>query len=137
MFSSEYSEIFMNTYIEEHLRTDALETSFPRTKKLFFWKTGVPFYSWKYYDWKRKIFIQNCLAKSQCWDKYNGKYKMGSTKWTHHKEWSFTANCFIFSKIIFDYKNILQIVYLMYQPPKCPYSYFSLGRDFYFRVCFP
>ena len=25
----------------------------------------------------------------------------------------------------------------MYQPPKCPYSYFSKALEFYFRVFFP
>ena len=25
----------------------------------------------------------------------------------------------------------------MYQPPKCPYSYFSSALDFYLRVLFP
>ena len=33
--------------------------------------------------------------------------KMMSTKWTCHKEWSFTSNYFIYSKILFQFKNLL------------------------------
>ena len=40
------------------------------------------------------------------------------------KERSFT-NYFIFLKIVFQFKNLLQRVDLMYQLPKCPYLYFS------------
>ena len=32
----------------------------------FFKKTGVPFFSWKYKDWKRIISMQNCYVRSQC-----------------------------------------------------------------------
>ena len=34
-------------------------------------------------------------------------------------------------------KKLLQRVNLMYQPPKCPHSYFSKGLEFYLRVLFP
>ena len=47
---------------------------------------------------------------------------MMSTKWTHHKERSFASNYFIFMKILFQFKNLLQRVDLMHQRSKCPYS---------------
>ena len=34
---------------------------------------------------------------------------MGSTKWTYHKEGSFTTNDFIFVKILFEYRNDWEI----------------------------
>ena len=60
--------------------------------------------------------------------------RMGSTKWTYHKERSFASNCFIFPKILFKFKNIVQRVDLVYQLLKCPYSYFSKASEFYMRV---
>ena len=33
--------------------------------------------------------------------------RMVSTKWNDHKEWSFPSNCFIFSKILFQFKNLV------------------------------
>ena len=33
--------------------------------------------------------------------------RMGNTKWTYHKEWSFTSNYFAFFKILFQFKNLL------------------------------
>ena len=62
--------------------------------------------------------------------------RMGSTKWTYHKEQSFASNHFPFSKILFQFRNLVYRVDLMYQPPKCPYSYFSKALEFYFRVFF-
>ena len=44
---------------------------------------------------------------------------------------------FTFLKLWIQFKNLLQIVDLMYQLPKCPYSYFSLALEFYLRVLFP
>ena len=63
--------------------------------------------------------------------------RMGSTKWTYPKERSFASNYFTFSKILFHFKNLVQRVDLMYQPPKCPYSCFSKALEFYWRVLFP
>ena len=31
--------------------------------------------------------------------------KIVSTKWTFHKDWSFASNYFIFSEILFQFKN--------------------------------
>ena len=33
--------------------------------------------------------------------------RMMSTKWTYHKKQSFASNRFIFSKILFQFKNLL------------------------------
>ena len=48
--------------------------------------------------------------------------RMVSTKQTFHKERSFASNRFVFSKFLFQFKNPLQRVDLMYQVPKCPCS---------------
>ena len=40
---------------------------------------------------------------------------MGSTKWTYYKEQSFTSNCYIYLKILFQFKNLLQRVDFMYR----------------------
>ena len=37
---------------------------------------------------------------------------------------SFASNCFIFLKILFQFKNLLGRLDLIYQQPKYPYSYF-------------
>ena len=44
---------------------------------------------------------------------------------------------FAFLKILFQFRNLAYRVDLMYQPSKCPYSYFSKVLEFYFRVFFP
>ena len=44
-----------------------------------------------------------------------------TTKWTYHKERSFASNYYIFLKILFQFKNLLQRVDLLYQQPKYPY----------------
>ena len=51
--------------------------------------------------------------------------KMVTTKWTYKKEWSFASNYFIFLENLFQFKNLLKRVSLMYKRRKCPYSYFS------------
>ena len=48
---------------------------------------------------------------------------MGNTKWNYRKARNFATNYFIFLKISFQFKNLLERVNLMYQIPKCPYSY--------------
>ena len=48
--------------------------------------------------------------------------RMGSTKWTYHKERIFASKYYIFSKILFQFKNHVQSVDLIYQTPKCSYS---------------
>ena len=75
--------------------------------------------------------------------------RMGITRRTYDKEWSFASNYFIFSKILFQFKNfVVDLMYqppkfknfvvdLMYQPPKFIYSDFSKALEFYLRVLFP
>ena len=62
--------------------------------------------------------------------------RMATTRWTYHKEWSFASNYFIFFENLFQFYNLLNGVSLMYQRPKCPYSYFSLAQEFNFRMLF-
>ena len=69
--------------------------------------------------------------------KANVKTKsMGSTKLTYHKERSFDSNHFPVSKVLFQCRDFVYRVDLMYQLPKCPYSYFSKALEFYFRAFF-
>ena len=45
--------------------------------------------------------------------------RMESTKLTYHKEQSFATNHFPFLKFLFQFRNLVYRVDLMYQPPKC------------------
>ena len=40
---------------------------------------------------------------------------------------------FPFLKILFQFRNLVYRVDLMYQPPKCPCSYFSKALEFYLK----
>ena len=40
---------------------------------------------------------------------------MGNTKWTYHKEWAFATDYIISLKILFEYKNLSEIVDSMYR----------------------
>ena len=60
-----------------------------------------------------------------------------STKWTYHRKQSFASDIFIFFKKNFQFKNVVQWVDLMYQPPKCPCSLFSKALEFYLSELFP
>ena len=84
-------------------------------KKNLFRKAGVLVFSQKYWDWKRK-FPKTALSQRQTgWGVQNGPTTKNG----------YLPNCFIFMKIFFQFKNLLYRVGLMYQPTKCPYSYFS------------
>ena len=61
--------------------------------------------------------------------------RMTTTKRTYHQEWSFGSNYFFF-EILFQIKNLLKSVNLMYQRQKYPYSYFSEAPEFNFRALF-
>ena len=50
--------------------------------------------------------------------------RMATTKWTYHKERGFAGNWFIYFKILFQFKNLLQSVDLFYQQPIYPYLHF-------------
>ena len=62
---------------------------------------------------------------------------MISTNWTYHKEQSFATHHLIFLKILFQFKNLLQRVDLMYQQPKCPYFYCLLFGGAFFACEYP
>ena len=53
-------------------------------------------------------------------------HKMVTTKWTFTKSGvsAVTTTVTIFLKILFQFKNLLYRVDLLYQQPKCPYLYF-------------
>ena len=113
------------------LNTLTLKSIFFKTK-IFLKKLGYRFL----YESTR---IENAIfpyktAQSEANVKIN---RMGSTRWTNHKERNFASNYFIFSKILFQFKYFVQRVDLVYQPPKCPYLYFSKALEFYLRVLFP
>ena len=73
------------------------------TLKQIFWKTKTFFKKLEYcflktYHFHTKLPYQKPMLRQIKWV---------STKWTHHKEWSFTGNYFIFLKILFQFKNLL------------------------------
>ena len=59
--------------------------------------------------------------------------RMRRAKWTYHKERGFSSKYFIFKKILFQFKNLLQRVELLYQLPQCQYSNFPQAMEFYFN----
>ena len=50
--------------------------------------------------------------------------RMATTKWTYQKEWDLPVTTLFFLENFFQFQNLLKRVNLMYQRPKCPYSYF-------------
>ena len=80
------------------------------------------------------LVFPNKAALSEASVKTNS---VGSTKWTYHKKRSFASNYFLFLKMLFQFKNPVQRVDLLYQLPKYPYSYFSKALEFYLRMVFP
>ena len=76
-----------------------------------------------------KLLCQKPMLRQIAWGVQNGPItKNGVLPVTKY---------FPFSKILFQFRNLIYRVDLMYQPPKCPYSYFSKVLEFYFRVFFP
>ena len=111
---------------------------FERNLKEIFWKTKTFFKKLGYCFLVETTEIENTLfpfktALSETDVKTN---RMATTKWTYHKEWNFASNYFIFLEHFFQFYNLLKRVNLMYQQPKCPYSYFSLALEFNFKVLF-
>ena len=52
---------------------------------------------------------------------------MVTTKWAYHRERSFDSNYLKvtnFLKVLFQFKNLLQVIDVMYQQPKRPSLYF-------------
>ena len=62
--------------------------------------------------------------------------RMVTTKWAYHRERSFTSNYFIFLKVLFQFKDLLWIIDLMYQHTKRPYLYFFYTLELYLTVFF-
>ena len=92
------------------------ETDFPENENLF-QKTGVRFLV-------ESTKIENAsFPMFQCEIKVKAN-RMVTTKSTNHEERGFASNYFIFLKILFQFKNLLSGVDLMYQQSKCQYFYF-------------
>ena len=73
------------------------------TLKQIFWKLKNFFQKLEY----RFLFEALRLKRHHFHTKYDVKTnKMVSTKWTYQKEQSFARNCFIFLKILFQFKNL-------------------------------
>ena len=85
----------------------------------FFQKSGISFLIEIIKIEKATFPYKTILSEANV--KTNG---MESTKSTFHKEWSFARNFFNIFKILFQIKNFLWGVDLMYQLRKCPYSHF-------------
>ena len=102
------------------------------TLKQIFWKTQAFFKKLEYRFLVESTKIKNAsFPYKTALSKANVKInRLGSTKWSYQQERSFASNYFIFSKILFQNKNLVQRVDLMYQPPKCPYSCFSKRCSF-------
>ena len=96
------------------------------TLKQIFWKTKTFFKKLEYRFLVESTKIENAsFPYKTAISKANVKTsKMVITNWTYRKERNFASHYLIFLKILFQFKNLLKRVDLMYQRPKCPYSYF-------------
>ena len=106
------------------------------TLKQIFWKTKKKFKKLEFYFLVQTTKIGNALfpfkaAISEANFKTN---RMVSISGTYQNERNFANNYFVFLKILFYFKNLLYRVDLMYQRPKCPYSFFFHLTAFFFPV---
>ena len=69
------------------------------TLKQIFWKTQIPFKKRK-----NRFEVENAIFQYKTNVETN---RMGSTKCIYHKERSFTSSYFIFSTILFKFKNLV------------------------------
>ena len=107
------------------------EINFLENENLF-QKTVVPFFRWMHQqNISNKTAYKNAISNANVKTK-----KMVISKWTYCKEWSFASNYFIFLKILFQFKNLLKRVDLLYQQPKRPYLYFCKRWSFIWRCFF-
>ena len=83
-----------------------------------------------------KIESTSCPLKTSLSEVNVKTNRMTTTKWTHHKEWSFASKYLIFLEFFFQFQNLFNRVNLMYQRPKCPYSYLLQALKLDFRVLF-
>ena len=74
-----------------------------------FWKLQTFLKKLEYHFLIKSTIIQSAIFphKTALSEANGNTNRMGSTKWTYHKERSFTSNCFIFLKIFFQFKNLL------------------------------
>ena len=105
---------------------------------MIFCKTKTLFIRLEYRFLVETIKIQNTLFsfETSLLEANVKTNRMATSKWTYHKEWSFASNYFIFLENLFQFYNLLNGVSLMYQRPKCPYSYFWLAQEVNFRMLF-
>ena len=103
-----------------------------------FWKTQTPFKKLKY-----RFLVESTKINSTTFSYKTAlpeakvtTNRMENIKWIYHKERNFTSNYFLFSEILFQFKNLVKRVNLMYQLPKNRYSYSSKVLEFYLRVIF-
>ena len=82
---------------------------------------------------KNTIFsYKTALSEASIKTNRVGEYKMDLLQRTKFCHWLLN-----FLKFLLQFKNILLKVDLMYQLPKCPYSYFFQALEFYLNVLFP
>ena len=77
------------------------------TLKQIFWKTKIFFKQLEYRFLVESTNIENASFpyKSAISEANVKTNRMGTTKWTYHKERSFASNCFIFLKILFQLRT--------------------------------
>ena len=94
--------------------------------KVFFWgtKTFLKKLKYRFLIEATKIESTSFPFKTALSEASVKTNRMVTIKWTHSKEWSFASNYFIFLENFFQLKNFFKRVNLMYQRPKCPYSFF-------------
>ena len=100
----------------EHIQYFSFERDFVENANLF-QKTGVRFLVESTKNENITFPYKTTLSEANV--KTN---RMDSSKWAYHKEWSFASNYFIFSKILFQFKDLVRRFDFMYQTAKFPYS---------------
>ena len=86
----------LNVFNTFNFETDFLEN------ETVFQKTGVTFLVESTKIENASFPYKSAISKAN--DNTN---KVVATKWTYHKERSFASNCFIFLKILFQFKSLL------------------------------
>ena len=109
------------------------------TLKLIIWKTKTLFKKLEYRFLVESTKIEKATFpyKTALLEANIKINRMRSAKWTHHKQQKFASNYFIFSKTLFQSKNLVSRVDSMYQPLNCPYSYFSIAFGVLFEGACP
>ena len=84
------------------------------TLKQIFWKTKTVSKNWSFLLENTKIENASFPYKTAMSEANIKTNRMESARQTYHKGRSFVNKCFIFLKILFQFKNLLQRVDLMY-----------------------